>query len=142
MKSLILLFFLISFSVLGLSAQSTMLLSKPRYSELPQKSIRNLEETVVIPPKNDSNVRLVCGCGIKHSPLYLIKFNNKKYILDTTAVISPQWVSDLYVITDTTRYNYIQYSSKAKNGIIIMTLDEKRYPLIIDSLKSRVKKID
>jgi hypothetical protein len=106
-----------------------------------------LDSTKIKAPENaknqsrpDTSATIVCLCcgSTSPQPLFLIKRHNKIFVLDSLSRISPNWIQNIYITKEASQI--AQYGAKAKDGVVIITLNEKDHPEAYKSIKHELKK--
>ncbi|MFI5162572.1 MAG: hypothetical protein ACHQHN_14935 [Sphingobacteriales bacterium] len=83
-------------------------------------------------------VCLCCPSSAVKPPLFLVKRHNKLFVLDSLSRINPGWFQNIEVVKEPSQT--AQYGDSAKDGIVIITLNEDHYPGIYKMLKHNLKR--
>jgi hypothetical protein len=144
MERVFLLILLFAATTVSSNAQNTDSLSEQksstRYEHPLDSSAAKSLKRVAIGNATAISVHLVCTCSHNTTkPLFLVKTHHETFICDSLSMINPNWISDLYVTKKPEEIT--PYGDEAKAGIIIITLNEKKYPEAYRSLIHRLRKL-
>jgi hypothetical protein len=143
MKRNLTLFILFSIMYFKVFRQNNIALPQPKFSAqyenvLDSAGSKKLNKFKIVDTIKPA-IRVTCGCPRNaNKPLFLIKAHNKIFVLDSLSMLNPSWIDDIHVAKDSSLI--AQYGTKAKDGVIIITINEKYHPEAYKELKHKLRK--
>lgn len=70
-------------------------------------------------------------------PLYIIKSHNKEFKVKDISILNPNAIQAISVLKDSSAIN--KYGNEAKNGVVLITVNDDKYPELYKEIKKAYK---